>query len=308
MLEFEPMKEQFRQYLILKGYAPGTQERYLYSLQVFGRFMAEREVRDLALVTREVVRDFQESVHEGLNGHGEPTTATTQNAMMRGMKFFFRYLRQENYLIGDPAEGVSYSKEPHKLPRSMLTAGEMRKILKGPDTQTWMGYRDRTILEVLYSTGLRSDELNGLQVPDVDYEGGFIRVNCGKGGRDRVVPVGKIACRYLENYIKAVRPHFLKDPANPHLFLTIRGTRMHKNVLLQTVKRNVRKAKLEKRVTPHTFRHTCATLMMRNKANIRHIQELLGHASLETTQVYTAVTVADLKEVHQKCHPRERGQ
>jgi len=120
------------------------------------------------------------------------------------------------------------------------------------------------------------------------------------------VPLGKIACRYLENYIKAVRPSLIRDPYENHLFLSLRGKRLSKNVVWETVRRYAGRARLKKTVSPHTFRHTCATLMLRNRANIRHIQEMLGHASLNSTQVYASVSIADLKEVHTRCHPRER--
>ena len=140
----------------------------------------------------------------------------------------------------------------------------------------------------------------------MDCQEGFLRVNSGKGGKDRVVPVGRIACRYLENYILAVRPSLLRDPHNDHLFLSLKGNKLSKNMAWEIVKKHAQRAGIRKVVSPHTFRHTCATLMLRNKANIRHIQEMLGHSSLDSTQVYTSVSITDLKEVHSKCHPRER--
>ena len=298
---------EYRQSLTLRNFAPRSVERYVEPLEVFRVFMDEMAIPDLTVVSKENIRDFQAHVYERMTPQGLPLCAATQNQYLRSVKCFFRYLREENYLVGDPAREIAYAKEPQKLPRSILTAAEMKKILAAPDTTTLLGYRDRAILEVLYSTGIRSEECNQLLVTDVDYQEGFLRVNAGKGKRDRVVPLGKIACRYLENYIKAVRPKLTRNPANPRLFVSMRGNGFTKAVLLQAVKRYVRKAGLAKRISTHTFRHTCATLMMKNKANIRHIQELLGHASLETTQVYTAVTIADLKEAHKKFHPRERG-
>jgi len=165
---------------------------------------------------------------------------------------------------------------------------------------------DRAIIEVFYSTGIRRNELINLEISDVDYHEGFVRINSGKGNKDRVVPIGKIACRYIENYVKGVRPMLVKDPRDNHLFLTINGTKISENRVWQLVKTYSRKTKIKKNITTHTFRHTCATLMLKNKANIRHIQELLGHSSLDSTQVYTSVTITDLKEVHSKCHPREK--
>ena len=141
---------------------------------------------------------------------------------------------------------------------------------------------------------------------DVDYRDGFLRIIEGKGSKDRMVPLGRICCRYLENYIKSVRIELIKDPYNHHLFLSARGNRLSKNLVWELVKKYAKKAKIRKNVSPHTFRHTCATAMLKNKADIRAVQELLGHESLNTTQIYTRVTINDLKEVHRRCHPREK--
>jgi integrase/recombinase XerD len=219
---------------------------------------------------------------------------------------FLRFLKGEDYLTQDPGRDVPYAKTPKRLPRSILTRKEVTKLLRSPDTHSLMGYRDRAMLEVFYSTGLRNSELGALRVDDVDTDEGFVRVNLGKGGKDRVVPMGRIACRYVENYIKAVRPHLVKGQDNGYLFLSLQGYRMARAVIACVVRKYARKAELGKTVTAHTLRHTCATQMMRNKANLRHIQELLGHACLSTTQVYTSVTITDLKEAHKKYHPRER--
>jgi integrase/recombinase XerD len=140
----------------------------------------------------------------------------------------------------------------------------------------------------------------------VDYQDGLIKVNNGKGGKDRFVPIGRIACRYLENYIKSVRPELMINKAEDHLFLTMRGSRMSKNIVWDLVKKYTRKAKIKKNVHPHTFRHSFATGMLKNKADLNTIRKILGHSSLTTTQIYTHLTITDLKAVHKRCHPREK--
>ena len=135
---------------------------------------------------------------------------------MAAVKQFLRFLKEHDYIITDPASDIEYAREPKRLPRSILSPAEARKIIHAPDTKSLIGYRDRTILEVFYSTGIRKEELNNLTLSDVDYEDGFLRVNNGKGGKDRVVPVGRIACRYFENYINSVRPELVRDPHNNH--------------------------------------------------------------------------------------------
>ncbi len=226
--------------------------------------------------------------------------------MLKAVKQFTAFLNQAGYTVSDPARDIPYAREPKTLPRSILKPSEARKIMQVPDTKSVLGYRDRTILETLYTSGIRKTEIGNLMVTDVDYTDGFMRINSGKGGNDRVVPIGKIACRYLENYIKSVRPELIRDPYNNYLFLSIRGNRIDCNMVWRTVKKYAKKAKIKKNVHCHTFRHTCATTMLRNKANIRVIQELLGHKSLLSTQIYTHVSINDLKEVHKRCHPRER--
>jgi integrase/recombinase XerD len=303
----ETFRDKYCDHLVTLNYAKKTVKGYAFYLNRFFAWCRENGIGELAAVTKDAVQDYQAHLFEEINVHtGQPNAVTYQNISLRAVKAFFRFLSENDYLVGDPAKSVPYAREPQKLPKSVLTQSEARKILQAPDTKTVLGYRDRTILEVLYSTAIRKEELNSLLITDVDYHDGIIRINQGKGKKDRVVPVGKIACRYLENYIKAVRPSLIRDPYNNYLFLSLRGNRISKNMVWEIVKRYAKKAKIKKTISPHTFRHTCATLMLRNHANIRHIQELLGHASLDSTQVYASVSIVDLKEVHARCHPRER--
>ncbi len=306
MLDLADYAEKYLERLQVLNFARRTIEGRRYALFKFFRFLGQMGVSDIAAVTGGLVRDYQAHLHEETNSLGEPVTVGTQNNNLKVAKLFFRFLKEEDYLAQDPSRDVPYAKVPKRLPRVILTRKEMSKLLRAPDTHSLMGYRDRAMLEVFYSTGLRNSELSALKVEDVDTVEGFVRVNLGKGGKDRVVPLGKIASRYVENYVNAVRPHLAKDPANRWLFLSLRGNPMVRGVIAQTVRRCAKKARMGKPVTAHSLRHTCATQMMRNKANLRHIQELLGHACLSTTQVYTSVTIADLKEAHQKYHPRER--
>lgn len=298
--------DKFHDHLKVKNYSPDTLKNYLFYLKHFFIYLRENGITDIASVTKETIRNYQIHLYEKLNRNGSPDTVPSQNVALRAIKSFFRFLTEEDYLVADPARGVSYAKEPKTLPRSILTPSEARKILHAPDTKTVLGYRDRAILEVLYSSGIRRKELSDLMLEDVDATEGFLRINEGKGKKDRIVPLGKIACRYLENYIKAVRPSLIRHPYENHLFLSLSGGQLQRNDISIIARYYAEKAKVKKHVTTHTFRHTCATLMLRNKANIRHIQELLGHSSLNSTQIYTSVSIADLKEVHSKCHPREK--
>jgi integrase/recombinase XerD len=294
--------EHYLRYLRVLNLSETTVRGHAFHLRRFIRYL---QGRDPASVTRETINAYQVHLYEEINFKGRPNSAASQNNALKVVKSFYAFFHEKGYIPGDPAKDVSYAKVPTRLPRSILTKTEMRKLLHMPDTTTLLGYRDRTILEVLYSSGIRKEELNNLLLDDVDSTRGFLRVNEGKGKKDRVVPLGKIACRYLTSYIAAVRPALVKAPSR-YLFLSMKGNRLSKNMLWQMIKTYAKKARITKTVSPHTFRHTCATLMLRNKANIRHIQEMLGHASLTSTQVYTSVSIVDLKEVHSKCHPREK--
>jgi integrase/recombinase XerD len=302
----QSLVERYRTHLVTLNYAHRSIEGLCAYLTRFIAWLTDKGVTDIAAVTKDMISNYQVHLFEEINKRGRPNTVCHQNKKLQAVKSFLQFLAENDYLVSDPAKTVSYAREPKRLPRSILASSEMRKLLHTPDTKTVLGYRDRTILEILYSSGIRKEELLNLLLADVDYNDGFLRINAGKGNKDRVVPIGRIACRYLENYIKAVRPSLIRDPYNNYLFLSLRGKRLSKNMVWEIVKSYSRKAKIKKTVSPHTFRHTCATLMLRNNANIRHIQELLGHASLDSTQVYAQVSITDLKQVHARCHPREK--
>jgi integrase/recombinase XerD len=301
-----PMAAEYLQALQVRNFAAGTVLGSRLKLEKFFIFLASRGVTHTDGITKEVIADYQTELYHAVNLQGRPNGVSHQNNRLAAVKGFTRFLKERGYIVADPGRDIPYAKPPKQLPRGILTASEARKIINAPDTQSAIGYRDRTIMEVLYTTGIRREELNKLTLADVDYHDGFLRINAGKGNKDRVVPLGRIACRYLENYIKSVRPEFIKDPYNHHLFLSTRGNRLSKNVVWELVKKYARKAKLKKTVSPHTFRHSCATSMLRNKADIRAVQELLGHESLESTQIYTHISINDLKETHKRCHPREK--
>lgn len=304
-LSLESLVQEFLKTLKVRNLSETTIKGTAWKLGKFLDYLENRSITEAAGISGEVVASFQVTLYEQINPMGRPNGVRHQNRMLSAVKQFTSYLKEYDYLVSDPARKIRYAKEPKSLPRGILTPAEARKILHAPDTKSVIGYRDRTILELLYSTGVRKDELITLSLGDVDYTDGFLRV-IGKGNKERVVPLGRIACRYLENYIKSVRSELLRDPYEKRLFLSGRHKPLSKNTVWELTKRYAKKARIQKNVHPHTFRHTCATQMLRNKAHIRAVQELLGHSSLDSTQIYTHVSITDLKEVHSRCHPRER--
>jgi integrase/recombinase XerD len=299
-------RDEYIQSLKVRNLAKRTIEARAFMLGSFFHYLHSRNIREINVIGKGIILDYQTELYQTINKRGRPNSVSYQNSMLSAVKGFMRFLKERDYIVRDPSFDVPYGKQLKRLPRGILTTTEARRIIGVPDTTCALGYRDRTILEVLYTTGIRKQELNNLNLTDVDYHDGFLRIDQGKGSKDRIVPIGRIACRYLENYIKSVRPELIKDPYNNALFLSTRGNRLSKNMVWEMVKKYARKAKIKKNISPHTFRHSCATAMLRNKADIRAVQELLGHESLESTQIYTRVTIGDLKEVHRRCHPREK--
>jgi len=305
-ISLEHLGKEYIQSVQVKNFSERTIEGQRWRLGKFFLFLHRQGVDRFEQISKPLILDYQTEQYHCLSQRGRPKSVGHQNGMLAVAKGFTAFLKERDYIISDPGRDVKYAKAPKSLPRSILTKSEARRVVNAPDTKTALGYRDKTILEVLYTTGIRRSEANNLTLNDVDYHDGFLRIIAGKGGKDRTVLLGRIACRYLENYIKSVRQELIKDPYNNHLFLSINGNRLSKNVVWELVKKYAKQAKIKKTVSPHTFRHTCATAMLRNKAGIRAVQELLGHESLDTTQVYTRVTINDLKEVHSRCHPREK--
>ncbi|MEI6218517.1 MAG: tyrosine-type recombinase/integrase [bacterium] len=296
-------------HLVALNRVPKTIRTHISRIKRFLAFAGEHGVTHPSGVTQPLMLEYQRHLPEYVNKDGAGNSPTVQNQHMTVLVSFYSYLKQAGHLAHNPAMEVTYAKQPQRLPKAVLSHPEMKKLLRQPDISTVLGFRDRTIMELLYSTGIRRQELLSLDLQDVDVETGLIMVRQGKGGKDRIVPVGKVACRYLQSYLDGVRTEVLKhcpDPLTPALFPSTRTGRLRRNALAELIAKYARKARLHKTITPHTFRHTCATALVRNNAGIRHVQEMLGHAQLSTTQEYVRLTINDLKEAHSRFHPREK--
>jgi len=232
----------------------------------------------------------------------KPSSINNQVAAVHG---FLELAAKRGHVSPHLVDAISYVKKPQLLPTSVLEHKEVRALLAGIDTTTILGQRDRTILELLYSAGIRRAELLGLDLRDVDLGNAVVRV-MGKGQKERMVPVGRTALRFLGSYIKAVRPVWKGSNQTEALFLSARGNRLSESALRSVVDRHCSTASV--RVTPHTFRRSCTTVMIRSNANLYHVKDMLGHESLETLKPYTKLTIQDLKKTHARCHPRERDE
>jgi integrase/recombinase XerD len=232
-----------------------------------------------------------------------------QNNVLAWVKGFFGWLQAEGVLTRNPAAAALYAKQPDPLPKDVLTMAEAVAILDAPDLTTPLGQRDRAILETMYATGLRRAELRALGLVDVDLDAEVVIVRQGKGGKGRVVPLTRAACAALENYLRETRPALLGGHESPRLFVSPvnhpgDGFCLGYHALSNLVRRYAQAAGVKKKVTPHLWRHTCATHLLQNRANVRHVQEMLGHKSLATTERYLRLTITDLKDAHRRHHPR----
>jgi integrase/recombinase XerD len=305
-MDFESLVENYREHRALLNFSARSWPTARGVLWQLHRYLESQQVGDLAAITADTLQGFRQWLFYEPTCRGTARAIATQNRSLAKVKSFFRFLHEEGLIVRDPAAALAYAREPKSLPRHVLTPQEARRVLSVPDVQTPLGYRDRTILEVLYSTGVRRSELMALTMADVNLEDGLLRINGGKGAKDRVVPLTRIAASFLETYIAGIRPQMLGRRQSDGLFISKRGRTISKNAVAGLVEKYAKLARIKKRITPHCWRHTCATHLVKNAANLRHVQEILGHKNLSSTETYLRLTITDLKEAHRKCHPRER--
>lgn len=288
--------EKYLTYLKAKDYSPGTLAWQRSHLERFSSYVAKKNL-GIEKVTEDQIRSYLADLkRSGL-------ATRTRQAHLSALKGLFSYLVKEGIITKNPAARVKPPQGTSSLP-AVLTVEEMMRLITTPDLSTPVGVRDRAILELLYSSGLRRRELVNLNLSDLDLISGSVCVNQGKGRKDRVVPVGKTACQVMALYLKHVRHWFLRDPREEALFIdSIKGRRMAVGTINYLVKKALKKSGLTKKVSPHTLRHSMATHLLQNQADIRYIQAMLGHASINSTQVYTRLDLHDLKAVHRRAHP-----
>jgi integrase/recombinase XerD len=275
-----------------------------YGLADLAAFLEAEKAPCLEDLNSDVLYEYQQELAFRITAKGKLLSLRTQAQSLGIVKAFTRFLKEHDYLVHDPADVIHPPRKPRRLPKVILSANEIQKLMDATGTRTNRGWRNRIILEILYDTAIRRSEMAGIKVSDLDLNAGFIHVR-GKGDKDRVVPLSSRVCRLVETYILMVRPAMLHGKDTGYLIVNRWGRQMDPNGVWKAVKRCVELAGIRKNVSTHTFRHTCATHMLKNGAPVRHLQEMLGHESLESTQIYTRVTINDLKQIHAKYHPSE---
>jgi len=298
--KFLEQTDLFFQYLRLeKNVSDNTIEAYLRDVSRFMEFYYEYE-KDENL--DHVQRKHLQAYLKMLSSLGLAETSIARN--ISAVKSFFKFLVLEDEISDSPAGGLHAPKKKYHLP-SVLTYDEIKKILQQIDTTTNFGIRDRSMLELMYACGLRVSELLDLTTTDLDIEVGLLRV-FGKGSKERVVPVGKPALRWFVEYREKSRPSFLKKGQRSSIYLNYRGEKLSRMGLWKIIRKYLEAAGLTTDIHPHTFRHSFATHLLEGGADLRVVQELLGHANIETTQIYTHLDREYLIQVHQQFHPREK--
>jgi integrase/recombinase XerD len=288
-----------------RGLARNTVDAYRRDLSRYADFLRTKGLDDPATAGEREISAFVRELSSSEYQPGKTYRASSVARALAAVRSFHRFLVLEGDTDADPAEGVARPRVPRTLPRP-LTADEVGALIAAsPEDGTPPALRDRAILETLYGAGLRISELVGLDVDDVDSEEGSVRV-VGKGSRERIVPVGKYAVAALDAYLVRGRPTLARPRTRGALFLNQRGGRLTRQGCTNIVKAMARRAGIRKRVTPHMLRHSFATHLLEGGADVRVVQELLGHASVSTTQIYTLVTRDRLREVYFDAHPRAR--
>lgn len=295
----------FEEYLRARGRAERTIGGLLCDMRHFLEFLGDRGVTEPHQLTRQEVEAYQVSLMHRRKPNGDPLALRSRVSKMSAVLRFLQFLYQTKAVLVNPGRDIRQPRLPRKLLPKLPTAEEVTRLLEAPDVSTPLGLRDRAILEVLYSSAIRNGELRRLRLEDVDLERLELRLHESKGRKSRVVPLGEHAAAWTEEYLRSGRAYLVRGREPGFVFLSLRGKDLSVSTLTTMVTGYAKAAKLPGKVTPHTLRHCCATHMLARRAGIRHLQELLGHAAPETTQLYARVELSDLRAEHQRCHPRE---
>lgn len=295
--------DQWQERLAQRGYSPRTLEGHKWALRAFLQWAEARDLRNPADISKPILEGFQRWLYHYRQKNGQPLSIGTQRARLGAIQRFFAHLCKTNHLQANPAADLDLPrKQRRRLPKG-LSREEIAAVFAVPDITDPLGIRDRAILETLYATAVRRSELIGLDLSDLDKISRTLHIRHGKGDKDRVVPIGQSALHWLERYLEATRPRLLLDASEQALFLSGYGQRLSAAYLGNWVRRTVEAAQVSRAGSCHLFRHSCATHMLENGCDSRLIQQMLGHASAETTAIYTQVSIGALRDAYGRTHP-----
>ena len=292
----EIIAEYIDELVIVQGLSAQTVDNYSRDLYRFLHFAQSRDIHNTQELSEALLLDFLAA--EKAAGH----SAATRARRLSCLRGFCRYMAREGVAPRDISQNIRSPKQQRPFPYA-LSQAEMSRLLAAPDTSTLLGMRDQAMLELGYGCGLRVSELIGLSVYDIDYEAAFARI-FGKGAKERMVPIGEFANRAVQKYLRDSRPQLLKQKTTQELFVNARGDKLSRSGFWRILNQYGRTLKLE--VHPHTLRHSAATHMLENGADLRILQEFLGHSDISTTQIYVKMDKSELKSIYRHYHPRAR--
>ena len=287
---------EYRAYLTGERHAsPNTVSSYLRDVAQFAEYLAEHENCEVHLATSQMIQEYM----GWMQGQGKSAASITR--FLASVKSFYQFLLSTGTIEVNPAKGITAQRVERKYPE-ILTSKEVELFLEQPQCVDAKGYRDHAMLELLYATGIRVSELISLDMEDLNLTAGFIR--CRGRDRERIIPLYHAAVTAIRDYTKNIRPQLIADSEETALFVNMNGERMSRQGFWKIIKHYQEKAGIEKDITPHTLRHSFAVHLLENGADLRSIQEMLGHADISSTQIYTHVVKRQLKDIYQKAHPR----
>lgn len=279
-----------------RGLSENTINSYGIDLKLFLEYLRENEIPSFKQVNKEVIVNYMQA--EKNNNKANSSILRSVSSLRK----FFQYLAQEKIIEKDPMLLIDTPKKKQHLPQ-VLTKEEVEKLLHSPNTGQVLGLRDRAMLELMYATGLRISEIINLKLEDLHLTIGTLQT-LGKGHKERIVPVGDEAIKWINRYLEEARPKLLKQKRSNYLFLNFHGNNLTRQGVWKNLKAEVREAGIQKNITPHTLRHSFATHILENGADLRIVQELLGHADISTTQIYTHLSNKQLADIYNRAHPR----
>ena len=300
---FPRMIDEFGEWMGSHGYSPRTIENRRVMLSYLVDWLAERGVTRPVEVTRPMLESYQRALFHYRKRDGDPLSFRSQSQRLLAVRAFFKWAARQRHLLHNPASEIELPRAERRLPRPALSLAEAEQVLAQPDITDPVGLRDRAMLEVLYSTGIRRSELAHLALVDIDADRATLLVRQGKGRKDRMVPIGDRALAWVGKYLVEARPRLVAEPDDGTLFVSAEGVGFSPDRLTQIARDYVKASGVPKVGACHLFRHTMATLMLEGGADIRYIQAMLGHAELSTTQIYTQVSIRALQAVHAATHP-----
>lgn len=287
--------EEYEQYLLhVKHSSENTISSYLRDLRQFASYLCEMNM-DVTEVSRDTINAYMTYLHD------KGKSAATVSRSLASLKSFFHFVVEQGQIETNPVVNIRVEKAEKKLPQ-ILTGQEVELLLEQPKCKDMKGYRDKAMLELLYATGIRVSELINLNVDDVNLPGGFIK--CTSNGKVRIIPLYPAAIQALSDYIEHIRPKMVADIQEQSLFVNVSGDRMSRQGFWKIIKYYQEKAHIDKDITPHTLRHSFAAHLLENGADLRSIQEMLGHSDISSTQVYAQLVKQNLKSVYNKYHPK----